>query len=149
MKLASNGHLNICGEQPLSGTTTLERLTRNRRSCNPVSERGHGHIPAPHFVQLAGNTRAYRLAHPPMRPYPWTLSRNFGVYNMHEAVCDYRLPPLVHDLFVNDLHRRFFQRLHRRSLRDPACPSYQHNCDNKEIYSGSPSYLDQRQKPSQ
>ena len=39
---------------------------------------------------------------------------------------------------MNDLHRRFFQRLHRHRLEEPGD---QRNCDNMEIYAGSPSYL--------
>ncbi|MEJ7680530.1 MAG: hypothetical protein WKG06_22295 [Segetibacter sp.] len=56
-----------------------------------------------------------------------------------EALSDYRLPPSIHDLFVNDLHRRFFQRLHRVSQDDVEVTG--RNCDNYEIYTGSPSYL--------
>jgi hypothetical protein len=58
-----------------------------------------------------------------------------------EAICDHRLAPSVHDLFVNDLHRRFFQRVHRYIHIEPAPQGGQRNCDNLEIYAGSPSYL--------
>src|SRR5204863_3441251 len=42
------------------------------------------------------------------------------------------------DLFVNDAHRRFFQRLHRRPRNETGG---HRNVDNMEIYAGSPSYL--------
>lgn len=80
------------------------------------------------FALLAGNTRAYRD--------DWLISYEWDV--VIDAVSDYRLPPSIHDLFVNDLHRRFFQRLHRKPLGEPGG---QQNCDNMEIYASSPSYL--------
>jgi hypothetical protein len=93
----------------------------------------------PHFAQHAGNTRAYQLAwNNPPRPN-WAISSLFGSQNVLEATSEHRLTPSVHDLFVNDLHRRFFQRLHRHQLLDE--PGQQRNCDNMEIYCGSPSYL--------
>jgi hypothetical protein len=92
-----------------------------------------------HFAVLAGNTRAYQHPNPPGRPLPWAIGGNFGDENVLEAVSDYRIAPSIHDLFVNDLHRRFYQRLHRHRLLDE--PGQQRNCDNMEIYAGSPSYL--------
>jgi hypothetical protein len=100
-----------------------------------------------HFALLAGNTRAYefpnnRIWPPnpgPARPWPWAITNNFNAEMTLEAISDYRLPPSVHDLFVNDLHRRFYQRLHRIPMLDE--PGQQRNCDNFEIYAGSPSYL--------
>jgi hypothetical protein len=99
---------------------------------------------AAHFAVQAGNTRAYRLPDnrvwpgdsTPARPWPWGMIAPDALL---EAVCDHRLSPSVHDLFVNDLHRRFFQRLHRSWILDE--PGNQRNCDNMEIYAGSPSYL--------
>ena len=52
---------------------------------------------------------------------------------------DGRAPPSIHDLFVNDRHRRFFQRIHRFVLPDVELTG--RNADNMEIYAGSPSYL--------
>ena len=52
-----------------------------------------------------------------------------------EVLSDYRIPPSILDLFVNDRNRRFFQRIHR-TPRDE-----NRNCDNMEIYACSPSYL--------
>src|SRR5438445_8034001 len=72
------------------------------------------------------------------RPWPWSLADNGNEVTM-EAYSDYRLPPLIHDLFVNDTHRRFFQRLHRIPRNDEQAES--RNCDNVEIYASSPSYL--------
>jgi hypothetical protein len=92
-----------------------------------------------HFAVLAGNTRAYRQPNPPGRPWAWAISSNFSDENVLEAIGDYRLAPSVHDLFVNDLHRRFYQRLHRHLLLEE--PGQQRNCDNMEICAGSPSYL--------
>ena len=51
---------------------------------------------------------------------------------------DYRLPPRIHDLFVHDGHRRFFQRLHRTPHDEVGGAR---NADNMEIYASSPSYL--------
>jgi hypothetical protein len=108
----------------------------------------HGADPmAAHFAIHAGNTRAYRLADirewpgesTMARPWPWAIAPLGATNFFLEAACDYRLPPSVHDLFVNDLHRRFFQRLHRTSKLEE--PGAQRNCDNMEIYAGSPSYL--------
>jgi hypothetical protein len=84
------------------------------------------------FALHAGNTRAYETLR-------WVIPLSFGPEIALEAVSDHRLAPSVHDLFVNDLHRRFFQRLHRHSMLDE--PGQQRNCDNMEIYCGSPSYL--------
>lgn len=56
-----------------------------------------------------------------------------------EAVSDYRIPALIHDLFVNDLHRRFFQRLHRSPKPDRVRGN--RNANTMEVYAGSPSYL--------
>ena len=55
-----------------------------------------------------------------------------------EVLTDYRLPPSIHDLLVNDGHRRFFQRLHR-TPRDEVGGA--RNADNMEIHASSPSYL--------
>jgi hypothetical protein len=56
-----------------------------------------------------------------------------------EALSEYRLPPVVHDLFANDRHRRFFQRLHRRPV--PGESGGHRNADVTEINAASPSYL--------
>lgn len=91
-----------------------------------------------HFVLHAGNTRAYGFPSDPDRRLPWTLSHDYAPQLALEAICDHRLAPSVHDLFVNDLHRRFFQRLHRHWRLEL---DQQYNCDNMEIYAASPSYL--------
>jgi hypothetical protein len=106
----------------------------------------HGADPmAAHFALHAGNTRAYALPDKrvwpgeswEVRPWPWAISRA-AAEPFHEAACDHRLAPSVHDLFVNDLHRRFYQRLHRKAMTEEGD---QRNTDNLEIYAGSPSYL--------
>lgn len=100
------------------------------------------------FALLAGNTRAYERPSTRVwpgdssegsRPWRWAITPNFAQELTLGAVSTYRLPPSIHDLFVNDLHRRFFQRLHRHRLLEE--PGQQRNCDNMEIYAGSPSYL--------
>jgi len=120
--------------------------------CDPNTE---------HYVVQAGNIRAYETVTPfadtatalshddywnYWRSRPWSIL-DHGGDGLTEALSDYRLPPSIHDLFVNDLHRRFFQRLHRTpqfvknwlfSLPDTESGQ---NCDNMEIYAGSPSYL--------
>jgi hypothetical protein len=96
------------------------------------------------FALLAGNTRAY--AKPWDNTYEdgagnlggWWIGWNFGVNLAAAALSDYRLPPAIHDLLVNDWSRRFYQRLHRTPLDEPG---QQRNCDNVELYAGSPSYL--------
>lgn len=55
-----------------------------------------------------------------------------------EVLSEYRLPLVIHDLFVNDGHRRFFQRLHRTPKNEAGG---NRNVDNMEIYASSPSYL--------
>lgn len=96
---------------------------------------------AAHFAVLAGNTRAYQAPRPGVRPQAWSIKSDGtdGHEGLNDALSDYRLPPSVHDLFVTDLHRRFFQRLHRMPLDDEEVTG--RNCDNHEIFAGSPSYL--------
>jgi hypothetical protein len=93
----------------------------------------------PHFAILAGNTRTYSTG-APNRPQNCI---NSSGYNGHEgvpdALSDYRLPPSIHDLFMNDMHRRFFQRISRVPLDDEDVTG--RNCSNYEIYASSPSYL--------
>ncbi|MGI8702536.1 MAG: hypothetical protein ACR2JU_15290 [Nocardioidaceae bacterium] len=90
-----------------------------------------------YFAIQAGNTRGYEVPYRG-RPWPWGI-HDGGSDVTIEAVSDYRLPPSIHDLFVNDRHRRFFQRLHRVARSDEMGGN--RNCDNMEIYAGSPSYL--------
>ena len=82
------------------------------------------------FAMQAGNTRAFTP--------DWAI-RTDGTGLALEVTSDYRLPASIHDLFVNDLHRRFFQRLHRVPRSDEMGGN--RNCDNTEIYASSPSYL--------
>jgi hypothetical protein len=97
------------------------------------------------FSVLAGNTRAYETAakHGPVwapdvrRLSDWSI-RPEGHDGMMEGLGDYRLPSSVHDLFVNDRNRRFYQVLHRTKQDDVESGQ---NADNREIYAGSPSYL--------
>jgi hypothetical protein len=110
----------------------------------PLLEQHFGADPmAPWFALLAGNTRGFEMPDPrkwdgntPVRNVEWTI--NTAPEYVQGPFSDYRLPPSIHDLFVNDLHRRFFQRLHRFSRDEPGG---QRNCDNMEIYAASPSYL--------
>jgi len=91
----------------------------------------------PYAIQ-AGNLRAYETAPSASGKQAWAIGGDAGAA-VAEALSDYRLPPSIHDLFVNDLSRRFFQRLHRIPQDDPVVTG--RNCDNMEIYAGSPSYL--------
>jgi hypothetical protein len=97
---------------------------------------------AGNFAIQAGNTRAYEFPYEqlngPDRPLAWSIADNGGDATL-EALSEYRLPPSIHDLFVNDKHRRFFQRLHRFAMGDVEVTG--RNCINDEIYAGSPSYL--------
>lgn len=108
---------------------------------------GADHMVEPYAMQ-AGNLRAFVTPNhehlpPPndqfeARPWTWAIAGAGGDATM-EALSDYRLPPLIHDLFVNDRYRRFFQRLHRTVMPDIQVTG--RNCDNHEISAGSPSYL--------
>jgi hypothetical protein len=81
---------------------------------------------AQHFMMLAGNTRIYET-----RGWHIKTDGTDGNDAVMYALSDYRLPPSIHDLFVNDQHRRFFQRLHRLPQDDPEVTG--RNCDNHEI----------------
>ena len=95
---------------------------------------GQGADPmAPYLAMQAGNTRAFRLP----TPLRYEIA-DPGTDLAMEVLSDYRMPPLIQDLFVNDQHRRFFQRVHRRPRNDVGGGR---NCDNMEIYASSPSYL--------
>jgi len=87
-----------------------------------------------HMAMLAGNTRIYATRN-------WLVKTNDQDGNefIPYALGDYRLPLPVHALFVSDAHRRFYQKTHRTPLGDPEVGG--RNCDNYEIYAGSPSYL--------
>lgn len=97
------------------------------------------------FAVQTGNTRAYETnpqAGPPwasglFRWLPWSI-RGEGHDGMTEGLGDYRIPPCIHDLFVTDRNRRFYQRMHRVDLGDVRTGQ---NADNVELYAGSPSYL--------
>lgn len=97
------------------------------------------------FAVQAGNTRAYETnpaAGPAWAPdvrreHPWSILGE-GHDGMMEGLGDYRLPAPIHDLFINDMHRRFYQRLHRTDAGDERTGQ---NADNVEVYAGSPSYL--------
>jgi hypothetical protein len=93
------------------------------------------------FAMQAGNTRAYETPSEESPYGAWSIRTdlNNGNNEVFEALSDYRLPPSVHDLFVNDMNRQFFQTLHRTVKIDE--PEHGRNCDNHEIYAGSPSYL--------
>jgi hypothetical protein len=90
----------------------------------------------PYFAMQAGNIRAYEMPHP-SGPAPFGIADG-GTDLAMEVLSDYRLPPSIHDLFVTDQHRRFFQRLHRTPRAEVGG---NRNCENMEIYASSPSYL--------
>ena len=88
----------------------------------------------PYFAVQSGQLRSYTPAYGRQKCTIDDPGTDFTL----EALSQYRLPPAIHDLFVNDLHRRYFQRLHR-TIRDEVGGN--RNCDNMEIFAGSPSYL--------
>jgi hypothetical protein len=97
------------------------------------------------FAIQAGNMRAFEKSNNtlippadiyPVRPGKWAIASNGREMTM-EALSGYRLPPSIHDLFVDDLHRRFFQGLHRVPRSEEVASG--RNCDNMEIYASSPS----------
>lgn len=92
------------------------------------------------FAILTGSTRAYQtsLKNP---PHSWSIPTDGSNGNeaVIDALSDYRLPLSIHDLFVSDMHRRFFQRMHRIRMGDPDVTG--RNADVSEIFSSSPSYL--------
>ncbi len=97
------------------------------------------------FALQTGQTRAYDSANPIpdeynnlVRTNRWVIADGGGDL-LVEVHSNYRLPPSIHDLFVNDTNRHFFQRLHRTEREDEVGGG--RNCDNREIYAGSPSYL--------
>lgn len=93
-------------------------------SCDPMTTT---------FAIQAGTTRMYEGS----APWPWGIPGD-GTGMTQEVLSSYRLPPSIHDLFVTDMHRRFFQRLHRTRWTEVGG---NHNADNMEIYASSPSYL--------
>ena len=129
-----------------------DNVARNPEGFMRVSLLGeHGADPmGPHFAIQAGNTRScvakvsfsVPIGIGPQQGTAESLVWGLGG-SQHElaieALTDYRLPPSIHDLFVNDLHRRFFQRLHRTPQAGEVGGN--RNCDNMEIYASSPSYL--------
>ncbi|PYP78820.1 MAG: hypothetical protein DMD35_10015 [Gemmatimonadetes bacterium] len=129
-----------------------DKVARGSDGIMKVSLIGHsGADPlAPYFALQAGNTRSCVVLTETSIPLgiggqtvsstPWST---WGMEGSHqelslELLGEYRLPPLLLDLFVNDAHRRFFQRLHRRPRNETGG---HRNVDNMEIYAGSPSYL--------
>jgi hypothetical protein len=105
---------------------------------NPIP----GYNPDPLLIlygQLAGNISMlwkypypYAMQDPPL---PWQegfADMAWAEQMVHAAICDYRIPPSILDLFVTNKHRRFFQRLHHNALKGEYAD---------EIYAGSPSYL--------
>jgi len=109
-----------------------KNVTRDERGFMQVSllEMTGGADPmAQHFAILAGNTRIYERGSATRAPWHIKTDEQDGNDAVMYALCDYRLPPSVHDLFVNDLHRRFYQRLHRVPQDDVEVTG--RNCDNQ------------------
>lgn len=93
---------------------------------------GEGEDPLMAYYAIqAGNIRSCRVGNE-------AGLEGSGQHITLEILSEYRLPPLIHDLFVNDRHRRFFQRLHRTPRNEVGG---NRNVDNMEIYASSPSYL--------
>jgi|GEM_PF-1107350 len=160
VRLAARMVLDYVSAHIAVSSNDLRRMVpfRRRNEDKNVSRDGLGHMTvgllettlgadpnAQHFAILAGNTRAYEtksdFPESDYRPRSWSIktSGSDGNEAILDALSEYRLPPSIHDLFVNDQHRRFFQRLHRVPQDDEEVTG--RNCDNHEIYAGSPSYL--------
>jgi hypothetical protein len=96
-----------------------------------------------YFAVQAGNVRAF-AGWSVNRNWEWGIRGSGGDLAM-EVLSDYRLPPSIHALFVNDDHRRFFQRLHRVDPhpfdRSEPMAEMHVDGDSSEIYASSPSYL--------
>ena len=151
VRLAARMALDYVSARVAVSSNDLRRIVpfRRRNEGKHVTNSGHmlvglldtgeGADPmAAHFAVLAGNTRAYETGWE-KRLNNWSIAGFDAGDAVMDALSDYRLPPSIHDLFVNDHHRRFYQRLHRRPLDDEDVTG--RNCDNDEIYAGSPSYL--------
>lgn len=104
-------------------------LVESQRGADPMTD---------HMAMQTGATRTYEVPSEPQRPLPWTIAADGGDAT-DEMLSDYRMPLPIHDLFVNDAHRRFFQVLNRRDL-DPIAVTGR-NATNSETFAGSPSYL--------
>jgi hypothetical protein len=100
-----------------------------QRGADPMTE---------HMSMLSGATRAYEVASEPLRPLPWSIASGGGDAT-YDMLSDYRMPAPIQDLFLNDLHRRFFQVLNRRKLEDVEVTG--RNAVNSETFASSPSYL--------
>lgn len=111
-----------------SGRMTVG-LLEGQRGADPMTE---------HMAMHTSATRAYRVSREPHRPFSWSIASDGGDA-AHELLSDYTMPSPIHDLFVNDGHRRFYQVLNRRQLGDVAVTG--RNAVNSEIFAGSPSYL--------
>lgn len=122
---------------PFRRRNEAERSARDDRGFMTTSllETTFGADPsAQHFAILAGNTRIYDTRGMHIR----TDLREGNDAVMY-ALCDYRLPAPIHDFFVNDAHRRFFQRVHRIRLENVEVTG--RPSEDQEIYASSPSYL--------
>ena len=96
---------------------------------------------APFYALHAGNVRAYDHARPWVRRKRICHVYVDGGDQLMDALGEYRIPAPVHDLFVNDARRRFYQRLHRTVRDDENATGNPHNVDNVELSFVSPSYV--------
>ena len=91
-----------------------------------------------YYAIQTGNIRSCRLLNNAKKTTQVVGMAGSGQHTVLEILGEYRLPPLIHGLFVNDARRRFFQRLHRTPKNEVGG---NRNVDNMEIYASSPSYL--------
>lgn len=96
---------------------------------------------APSFALQAGNTRAYDRPETDPAGTHWCTAHVDGGDQLLDALGDYRLPEPIHELFLDDGQRRFFQRVHRTVRTDEEGTGNPHNVDVSELLAGSPSYL--------
>ncbi len=154
VRLAARMVLDYVAAHVAVSSCDLRRLVpfrrRNEGAKSACDDRGFLKVPligsydadpmAALFALCTGNVRAYER----------TTEGPDGRHHVHvpgdggdqlcDAVSDYRVPPSVHDLFVVDAHRRFFQRMHRSVIEENWIAS-PHNADVTELFVGSPSYL--------
>ncbi|MFD1296997.1 hypothetical protein ACFQ4Q_10200 [Lysobacter gummosus] len=91
-----------------------------------------------HMAMQSGAVQVYGVPAEPWRALDWSIASDGG-YSTYEMLSDYRMPMLIQDLFVTDLHRRFFQALYHRTLDDPEMTG--RNSSTRELTAGSASYL--------
>lgn len=134
MAVSSNDLRRMAPFRRLNENAHVARDSRGFMTTSLIDATGGADPSCQHFAMLAGNTRIYERQ-------SWLIKTDEKNGNdaVMYALSDYRLPRSIHDLFLSDSHRRYFQRLHRVRQEDVELTG--RTADNQEIYAGSPSYL--------